>query len=110
MDKYACIKQIVDSGMGLATELRYGRFSDKYFTPFIQALSAYREMIRGEKNIEREIAGALFFVDIGFTSALTGTLKLNEEKKALISLAHQEFAPLIMDVFNPESDFHSENR
>ncbi len=110
MDKDVCIKQIIDNGGELFAELRYGRFSDKYFTPFIQALSAYREMIRGEKNIEREIAGALFFVDIGFTSALTGTLKLSEEKKALISLAYEEFAPFIMDVFNPESDFHPDNR
>lgn len=110
MNRGACIKQIIDSSIELCAELRYGYFSDKYFTPFIQALSAYREMIRGEKNIEREIAEALFFVEFGFTSALSGDLKLNQEKQALISVAHQEFVPLMMAILNPESDFHPDNR
>lgn len=110
MDKKVCIEQIINNGVKLFAELRYGHFSDEYFTPFIQALRAYREMIRGEKKIEREIAEALFFGEFGFTSALSGTLKLNEGKKALISAAHQEFVPLMMAILNPEADFHPEER
>lgn len=97
------LKQIEESVSGLGIELREGRLSDEYYPTVLRALTEYRESIRGERLIDRELAGALHYLDITFLGALEYT-GFETEKRRLLGQVHQRFVPIMQDIFSPNSD------
>ena len=103
MDKAECIKEVSDSAIEVGIELRRNRISAKHFASLMQSLRQYREMIRGHRTIDREIASTLHNLEIAFIGALRYP-QLEEQWRRIISETHQEFVPTMMEILNPEPD------
>ncbi|MGB8213179.1 MAG: hypothetical protein WCE68_06430 [Anaerolineales bacterium] len=105
MNRQNCIEIIYSectSMDGFLVKLRSREFSKNQYESLLNALSEFRELIRGQDYIERKVTYCLYNLDI----ALTGALKVysrTEIEKGLIQSAHQEFSKLIIDILTPES-------
>lgn len=104
MDREMCLNQIVENGMEVFVALRKNRFPKKHSERLVQALREYRDLIRGERKIEREVAASIRYLEIAFIMALDSAGSDKEEQNRIGEL-HQEVVPIIEGIINPESDF-----
>lgn len=94
--RYECI-----AGGGFLARLRGREFSAEHYDKLIQALRAYREMIRGQDWIERVVAYCLYYLDLDLRAALD-FFPRTEEERALMSQAQLECSELILEILTPE--------
>jgi hypothetical protein len=105
MDHESCVRVIFKECTdrdGFLVKLRTGEFSQEQYNSLFHALQEFREMIRDQEYIEREVAYCLYFLDIG----LLGAVKLypkTEAEKMLIKKARYECSQLIIEILTPES-------
>ena len=94
--RYECIA----SG-GFLARLRGREFSHEHYSRLMQALKAYREIIRGQDWIEREVAHCLYFLDLDLRAALEDFPR-TEAERALIRKVQLECSELILEILTPE--------
>lgn len=94
------IRRECESIDGFLVELRAGRFLVERYTELMQAIRAYREIVRGTDHIRRTIAIDLYYLDIGLLGALKTHQNLPHYE--VLQDAQIECSELIIEVFTPE--------
>ena len=104
MDRQNCVAVIRHECIateGFLIRLRGREFSREQYDHLMQALYMYREIIRGQDWIEREIAYCLYFLDLELVSALK-YFPREEAERTLISEAQLRCSDLIIEILTPE--------
>ncbi len=101
MDRQECVVTIGVASDEFLLRLRGREFSREHYDTLMQALRAYRELIRGQEWIEREVAHWLYYLDLELRAALT-TFPRTEAERALINEAQLACSTLIVEILTPE--------
>ena len=101
MDRQDCVATIRTAGMEFIVRLRGREFSREHYEALMQALRVYREIIRGQDWIEREVAYYLYYIDLSFRGALEHFPR-TEEERTLINKTQLECSELILEILTPE--------
>lgn len=101
MNRHDCVATIRTAGTEFIVRLRGREFSYDHYNALMQALLAYKEIIRGQDWIEREVAYYLYYIDLGFSGALE-FFPRTEEEHTLINKTQLECSELILEILTPE--------
>ncbi len=101
MNRQDCVETIRTAGGEFHVRLRGREFSREHYNQLMQALRAFREMIRGQDWIEREVAIHLYYLDLGLRGALEHFPRTEAERR-LINEAQLECSELILEILTPE--------
>jgi hypothetical protein len=85
---------------GFLVNLREGRFLSNQYNDLIRALAAYRNIIRGEKLMEREVVACLYYLDLELRAAVN--VFGNQPQFEEVKKAQLECSELILEIITPE--------
>lgn len=97
--KYECL-----AGEGFLTKLRSREFSHEHYNVLLEALLAYRQIIREQDWIEREVACCLYYLDLDLRAALK-TFPRNDTEHRLINNVQLKCSDLVLEILTPEHMF-----
>jgi hypothetical protein len=86
---------------GFLAKLRGREFSQQHYDKLLTALLAYREIIREQDWIEREVACCLYYLDLDLRASLE-TSPRNEIEHTLIKNTQLECSSLVLEILTPE--------
>ena len=94
------IRRECESIDGFLVELRAGIFVRERYTELLEALRAYRELIRHTDHIRRVVAIDLYYLDLGLSDALT--THRNKPHYKVLQEAQLECSNVIIEIFTPD--------
>lgn len=104
MNRKDCITIILHeciSSEGFLPKLRGREFDQEGYDRLLQAIRVYRDLIRGETWIEREVTYCLYYLDLELAGALD-RFPRTESERIMITKVQIECSELILEVFTPE--------
>jgi len=104
MDRKDCVAAILQECMaarGFLTELRGRHFDRERYNRLMRAMRTYRDLIRGEACMEREVACCLYYLDLDLRAALNSFPRTPEER-AMMNEAQLVCSELIIEILTPE--------
>lgn len=94
------IRQECESRAGFLLKLRQRIFAIDHYNRLLQALRLYRETIRGDPLIEREVVICLYYCDLDMRAALD--YFHSEPDHTAFREAQLECSELILEILTPE--------
>ena len=101
MDRQDCVATIAKASTEFLVRLRGREFSHEHYNTLMLTLRAYRDIIRGQDWLEREVVYWLYYLDLGLRAALD-FFPRTEAERTLINEAQLECSNLILEILTPE--------